>query len=176
MNSPKTLGEQTEASGWYVVYTKPRQEARALENLSNQGFVCFLPTLAAGRLRGGRQVEITEALFTRYLFVHLEVGRSNWSAIRSTRGVVRLVEFGGAAARIPEAFIAALAEQPAQPKKLFEVGELLKVIGGPFVGIETELVRLYRTPDGEARAIVLMDILARPQQISMPVCAVRKAA
>ncbi len=172
----KTFGEQTEESGWYVVYTKPRQEARAVENLRNQGFVCFLPTLAAERLRGGRQVEFAEALFPRYLFVHLEVGRSNWSSIRSTRGVVRLVGFGGVAARIPEPFIAALAEQPAQQKKLFEVGERLKVIDGPFVGIETELVRLYRTPDGEARVIVLLEILMRPQHVSLPARTVRKAA
>ena len=172
----KTFGEQTEESGWYVVYTKPRQETRAIENLRNQGFVCFLPTLAVERLRGGRQVEIAEALFPRYLFVHLEVGRSNWAAIRSTRGAVRLVEFGGMAARIPEAFIATLAEQSAQLKKLFEVGKRLKVINGPFAGIEMELVRLYRTPDGEARVIVLMDILMRPQQVNLPACAVRKAA
>ncbi|WP_294255768.1 transcription/translation regulatory transformer protein RfaH [Propionivibrio sp.] len=176
MISPTKPGQHAEESGWYVVYTRPRQEARALENLRNQGFVCFLPTLSAERLRGGRQVEIAEALFPRYLFVYLEVGRSNWSTIRSTRGVVKLVEFGGVAARIPEAFISALAEQPTQQKKLFEVGERLKVIDGPFVGIETELVRLYRTSDGEARVIVLMELLMRPQQVSLPVCAVRKAA
>ena len=125
---------------------------------------------------GGLQVEFAEALFPRYLFVHLEVCRSNWSSIRSTRGVVRLVGFGGVAARIPEPFIAALAEQPAQQKKLFEVGERLKVIDGPFVGIETELVRLYRTPDGEARVIVLLEILMRPQHVSLPARTVRKAA
>lgn len=124
----------------------------------------------------GRQVEIAEALFPRYLFVYLEVGRSNWSTIRSTRGVVRLVEFGGVTTRIPSSLIEALAEQPVQQKKLFEVGERLRVIDGPFVGIETVLQRLYKTPDGEARVIVLMDILARPQQISLPVCVVRRAA
>ncbi|MBK8893378.1 MAG: transcription/translation regulatory transformer protein RfaH [Propionivibrio sp.] len=174
--SPTKPGQHAEESGWYVVYTRPRQEARALENLRNQGFVCFLPTLSAERLRGGRQVEIAEALFPRYLFVYLEVGRSNWSTIRSTRGVVRLVEFGGVTTRIPSSLIEALAEQPVQQKKLFEVGERLRVIDGPFVGIETVLQRLYKTPDGEARVIVLMDILARPQQISLPVCVVRKAA
>lgn len=176
LTSPTRPGQHAEESGWYVVYTRPRQEARALENLRNQGFDCFLPTLAAERLRGGRQVEVAEPLFPRYLFVYLEVGRSNWSTIRSTRGVVRLVEFGGVAARVPATFIEALAEQPAQQKKLFEVGERLKVIDGPFVGIEAELLRLYRTADGEARVVVLMEILMRPQQISLPVGVVRKAA
>ncbi|MBK7563225.1 MAG: transcription/translation regulatory transformer protein RfaH [Propionivibrio sp.] len=172
----KTFGEQTEESGWYVVYTKPRQEARAVENLRNQGFVCFLPTLVVERLRGGRRVELMEALFPRYLFVRLEIGRSNWAKIRSTRGVVRLVEFGGVTVRIPSSLVETLAEQPSQLKELFEVGERLRVIDGPFVGIETVVQRLYKTPDGDTRVIVLMNLLARPQQISLPVSVVRKAA
>jgi transcriptional antiterminator RfaH len=164
----KTFGEQTEESGWYVVYTKPRQEARAVENLRNQGFVCFLPTLVVERLRGGRRVELMEALFPRYLFVRLEIGRSNWAKIRSTRGVVRLVEFGGVTVRIPSSLVETLAEQPSQLKEL--------LIDGPFVGIETVVQRLYKTPDGDTRVIVLMNLLARPQQISLPVSVVRKAA
>jgi transcriptional antiterminator RfaH len=168
--------EAAEVSGWYVAYTRPRQEVRALENLGNQGFRCLLPRIDVEHLRNGRAVTVSEALFPRYLFVHLEVGRSNWAAIRSTRGVKRLVEFGGVAARVPSALMEVLAEQPARQKALFEAGDQLKVINGPFVGIEAELLRMYKTPDGEARVMVLMDILTRPQQISLPACAVRKAA
>jgi transcriptional antiterminator RfaH len=168
--------QPSDESGWYVVYTRPRQEVRALENLGNQGFKCFLPRINVECLRQGHRVAISEALFPRYLFVFLEVGRSNWSAIRSTRGVARLVEFGGVAARVPAALIDALAEQPAQQQALFDVGDPLKVIDGPFVGIGAKLLRLFETPDGEARVMVLMDILTRPQQISLPASAVRKAA
>ena len=176
MISAATSRDAADESGWYVVYTRPRQEVRALENLGNQGFKCFLPKIDVERLRHGRRVTISEALFPRYLFVHLEVGRSNWSAIRSTRGVARLVEFGGVTARVPSTLMDVLAEQPAQQQALFDVGDQLKVINGPFVGIEAELLRLYETPDGEARVMVLMDILTRPQQISLPASAVRKAA
>ena len=176
MISAITREELTAESGWYVVYTKPRQESRALENLGNQGYTCLLPTLSVERLRVGHRVLIQEPLFPRYLFVRLEAGRSNWSAIRSTRGIVRLVEFGDVSARIPATLIASLAEQPTLQKALFDVGDQLKVIDGPFVGIEAELLRLYETPDGEARVMVLMDILTRPQHISLPASAVRKAA
>jgi transcriptional antiterminator RfaH len=168
--------EMVDESGWHVVYTKPRQEARALENLRNQRFDCLLPTLSVDRLRAGHRVSISEPLFPRYLFVHLEAGRSNWSAICSTRGISHLVRFGGAAARIPSSMIAALAEQPAPQKYQFEAGERLKVIDGPFIGIEAELLSLYETPDGEARVMVLMEILSRPQKISLSAYAVRKAA
>lgn len=163
-------------SGWYVVYARPRQETRAMENLCNQGFKCFLPTICVERLRGGHRAMISEALFPRYLFVYLEAGRSNWSAIRSTRGVSHLVRFGGVAARLPSSLIDTLTEQPAWNRALFDAGDQLKVIDGPFVGFEAELLRLYEAPDGEARVMVLMDILTRPQKISLPASAVRKAA
>jgi transcriptional antiterminator RfaH len=166
----------SDESGWYVVYARPRQEARAMENLSNQGFKCFLPAIHVERLRGGHRAMISEPLFPRYLFIYLEAGRSNWSAIRSTRGVSHLVRFGGVAARIPAALIDALNEQPARNKTLFDAGDQLKVIDGPFIGFEAELLRLYEAPDGEARVMVLMDILTRPQKISLPASAVRKAA
>ena len=119
---------------------------------------------------------LLEALFPRYLFVFLEAGRSNWSAIRSTRGVSHLVRFGSLAASVPLALIEALAEQPAQKKALFDAGVQLKVIDGPFIGFEAELLRLYEVSDGEARVMVLMDILTRPQKIGLPASAVRKAA
>jgi len=175
--SPATAHEKmADESGWYVVYTRPRQEARALENLRNQGFNCLMPTLSVDRLRAGQRVATPEPLFPRYLFVHLVAGRSNWSAIRSTRGVSHLVRFGGVAARVPSSLIAALSEQAAPQKNLFEEGERLQVIDGPFVGIEADLLRLYETPDGEARVMLLMEILSRPQKISLSASAVRKAA
>ena len=166
----------SDESGWYVVYARPRQEVRAMDNLCNQGFRCFLPTISVERLRGGHRAMVSEALFPRYLFVHLEAGRSNWSAIRRTRGVSHLVQFGGVAARIPPALIDALTEQPARNKALFDAGDQLRVIDGPFVGFEAEVLRLYEAPDGEARVMVLMDVLTQPQKISLPASAVRMAA
>ena len=171
-----TYREPSDGSGWYAVYTKPREEARALDNLDNQGYTCFLPTLHIERLQKGRRVLCSEALFPRYLFVRLEAGRSNWSAIRSTRGVARLVEFGGVATRVPSTIIEALAEQPGLQKGLFDVGDHLKVVDGPFAGIEAELLRLYEAPDGKARVMVLMEILTRPQQVGLPAQIVRKVA
>ncbi len=91
-----------------------------MENLGNQGFKCFLPTIRVERLRGGHRAMISEALFPRYLFVYLEAGRSNWSAIRSTRGVSHLVRFGGIVARLPSSLIDALTEQPSRNKALFD--------------------------------------------------------
>ena len=106
------------------------------------------------RLRAGRRVALPEALFPRYLFVRLEAGRSNWSAIRSARGVVRLVEFGGVAARISSALMGALSEKPAKQKVLFEAGERFDAVAAGMVqtfGVDedrivAEIPRLLTAP------------------------------
>ena len=163
-------------SAWYVVHTKPRQENRALENLTNHGLECFLPTLTVDRLRDERKITVAEPLFPRYLFVRLEVGASNWSVIRSTRGVVRLVEFGGVSARIPERLIDALKQGVPEHKALFSPGDRVRVVEGPFSRVQAELIRLYETEEGELRAMMLLEILSRPQQISLPASMLRLVA
>ena len=163
-------------SAWYVVHTKPRQENRALENLTNQGLECFLPTLTVDRLRDERKVTVAEPLFPRYLFVRLEAGASNWSVIRSTRGVVRLVEFGGVSARISPNLIDALKNADQRHKALFAVGDRVCVAEGPFAGVQAELIKLYETKEGDLRAVMLFDLLSRPHEISLPASILRRVA
>lgn len=43
-------------------HCKPREDARALEHLTRQGFICYLPTMTVERWRQGRKVEIREPL------------------------------------------------------------------------------------------------------------------
>ena len=54
---------------WYAVHSRPKQEIRALENLQNQGFETWLPMLTIEKLRRGRLAEVTEPMFSRYLFI-----------------------------------------------------------------------------------------------------------
>ena len=163
-------------SAWYVVHTKPRQENRALENLTNQGLECFLPTLTVDRLRDERKVTVAEPLFPRYLFVRLEAGVSNWTAIRNTRGVARLVAFGGVSACVSSDLINALKNTEQRHKTLFSAGDRVRVVDGAFAGIQAELIRLYETEEGELRAMMLLEFLSRPQRINLPASVLRQVA
>lgn len=71
---------------WFVVYTQPRQEFRALENLQRQDYECFLPLIKVQKIRVGKCIDVTESLFPRYFFIRLFEGVSNFAPIRSTRG------------------------------------------------------------------------------------------
>ena len=60
---------QTSQANWFAVYTKPRQEQVALENLERQGFRCFLPMAVNPYQRRSQRMPRIEPLFPRYLFL-----------------------------------------------------------------------------------------------------------
>ena len=72
---------------WYAVYTKPRQERIARENLERQSFEAYMPLMRVRRKRRDKWVEAIEPMFSRYLFIRLALGTTNVASIRSTRGV-----------------------------------------------------------------------------------------
>ncbi len=155
---------------WYVVHTKPRQEARALENLQNQGFTCFLPTIQVQKLRSQRVQVVTEPMFSRYLFIQLDDQSQNWGPIRSTIGVSKLVSFGPQPAKVPPEFVAFLQEAPPETlERMFSPGDTVKVAAGPLQGIEGK----YIAHDGETRAFVLIELLGQPQKLRMEMATLR---
>lgn len=157
---------ETNNTAWYVVHTKPRQEARALENLKNQGFNCFLPTMQVQKVRNQRVQIVTEPMFSRYLFIELDDHTQNWAPIRSTLGVCKLVSFGPQPAKVPSEFIALLKEAPPETlARMFAPGDGVFVTSGPLQGLEGK----YIAHDGEARAFVLVDLLGQPQKLRMTV-------
>ncbi len=155
---------------WYVVHTKPRQEARALENLQNQGFTCFLPTIQVQKLRRQRLQVVTEPMFSRYLFIQLDEQDQNWGPIRSTLGVSKLVSFGSQPAKVPAEFVAFLQEaSPEALERMFSPGDTVHVASGPLRGLEGK----YLAHDGETRAFVLIELLGQPQKLRMEMATLR---
>ena len=167
MNSEMT---ETNNTAWYVVHTKPRQEGRALENLQNQGFTCFLPTMQVQKLRNQRVQVVTEPMFSRYLFIQLDDQSQNWGPIRSTLGVSKLVSFGPQPAKVPPEFVAFLKEAPPETlERMFAPGDTVQVAAGPLQGLEGR----YIAHDGETRAFVLIELLGQPQKLRVAVESIR---
>jgi transcriptional antiterminator RfaH len=155
---------------WYLLQSKPRQEARALENLERQGFQCRLPLYSKERIRKGRRALFQEPLFPRYLFVRLDDTHSNWYVLRSTLGVSGLVRFGEHPATLGDDLVEGLFAAPPQVSA-FERGAALRITQGPFVGLEA----LFDQPDGDARAFILLDFMAKQQRISLPLAEIAAA-
>ena len=149
---------------WYAVHSRPKQEKRALENLQNQGYEAWLPLITLEKLRRGRVTEVVEPMFSRYLFIRLDMGHTNWTPIRSTLGVSSLVSFGNRPAPMSDDLINALRNMPERaPEKLLQQGQAVRMIDGPLKGLDA----VYQQSDGELRAMVLVDLMSKKHLVSV---------
>jgi transcriptional antiterminator RfaH len=146
---------------WYVAATAPRRERVALENLFQQGFRAFLPTLIETR-RHARQFRTALApLFPRYVFVAFDRGQPGWRRVNGTRGVERLIGDCDGPIAVAQGVVESLAAaSDARGVVRFggaelAVGDAVRVVAGPFAGALGVLQRL----DGPARAQVLLRLL-----------------
>ena len=161
---------------WYLIYTKPRQEKTALQNLDQQGYQCYLPLLPKEKLRQGAVALSEEPLFPRYLFINLaqDFMAKSWSPIRSTKGVSRMVRFGAEPAKIDDALVDLLKAHEAsvlgEPERLYKVGERVQLTQGPFAGIEG----IYQMADGDRRVMVLIELMSKKVAVPVEMGALRK--
>jgi transcriptional antiterminator RfaH len=102
-------------------------------------------------------------MFSRYLFIRLDKTQSNWSPIRSTLGVSKLVSFGNVPAVVPDELIQALQQADgSQRHYLLKEGDAVQFVSGPLQGLEG----ILQQRDGELRALVLIELISQPQRIS----------
>ena len=153
---------------WYLIQTKPRQEARAEEHLLRQHFECYRPVKTSSPSRGAPIARTGEALFPGYLFIRLDCIHDNWYPIRSTRGVSRVVSFGGQPTPVRDELIAQLRQRLAQSESgrtaTFSPGDRVQVSGGSFSEIEA----IFVSSDGEERSVILLNLLQREQKVRVP--------
>lgn len=154
---------------WYLLYSKPRQERLALENLERQRYQAYLPLIRNRRRRQGRFTAVVEPMFPRYLFIHLSDESDNWGPIRSTIGVANLVRFGPEAARVPDDLLAALRAREdesgvqvlAQPE--FRPGERVRICEGVMAGYEA----IFQARTGKERVMLLLEIAGKMARIQV---------
>ncbi|MCB5226079.1 transcription/translation regulatory transformer protein RfaH [Alishewanella sp. 16-MA] len=152
---------------WYLLYSKPKQEARAQQHLANQGFESFVPHIHISKIRAGKTSTKAEPLFPRYIFLKAD-SDINLGAIRSTRGVAGFVKFGQTLATVPAELIRALLTRQIQlqqeaPEHIFKPGQQLDVLAGPFASLNA----VFQQADGDSRSIILVNFLG--QQVKLAI-------
>jgi transcriptional antiterminator RfaH len=155
---------------WYVVLTRSGLEAQAQAHLERQNYGVYYPRLLCRRRRLGRRVQAIVPLFPRYLFAQLAVGVQDLAPIRSTRGVVGLVKFGGEYAVVSERVIEQLRGREDPRLRLHHLDDRLKpnarvrVSSGPFYGLEG----IFLHESGADRVTVLLNLLGRETPLQLP--------
>ena len=151
-------------SHWYLLQTKFRQERKAAQELEQQNINVFLPLYKSEKMIKGVRVKKEEPLFSRYLFIKLDITNTNWTSIRSTRGVTKFVEFGGGASIVDPLIIESLLKMESQPEESYLTrGETVRVVNGAFRGLEG----IYQATNGLARSYILMELMQQDQIISI---------
>ena len=157
---------------WYLIQCKPRQDERAREHLERQLYTCYQPRHTVERVIRGRRQMAEEVLFPGYLFIHLDDSNDSWLPIRSTRGVLRLVTFGGQPVAVADELVEQIRSRldgTAPLSTLPEPGERIRLSGGGFQGVEA----IFLAPNGEERVLVLLQLLQREHIVSVPLNSIR---
>jgi len=146
---------------WYLIQTKPKQEAVVSQHLVNQNFEVYYP-----------KTQIKQkivSLFPRYIFIHLDDKNQNWSPIRSTKGVANFVRFGIKFAKVPTEIIDSIKHQEGSTvEKLIDLSKFHK---GDAIQIQEGVLKgqnaIFSHYDGQMRSIVLLKILHQEQQLTL---------
>lgn len=156
---------------WYVIYTKPKQEVVAWENLERQGFPVYCPKITLKRRSSSGWKDVTEPLFPRYLFVQLTEGEDSFSPIRSTHGVSKMLRFGNRPAQISEQAIDAIKLQEQQLQQIdnesfpWNPGDKVEIMEGPFAG----LIGIFQERSDQQRVYLLLDLLGKDNRIKISI-------
>lgn len=160
-------------SRWYLVQCKPRESFRAEAHLQNQNYTCFHPTYPVKRKVAGKITVTIAPLFPHYLFILLDE-TDNWSAIRSTRGVSKMVRFNGIPASLDHHMVEELQRHCAKlnglaAEPIYKIGDRVVVTDGCF----KELEAIVTATNGEERVILLLNLFNRPQHVEVSTYAIQ---
>ena len=149
---------------WYLLQTKFKQENKAAKELGQQNISVFLPLYKIEKMVKGNKVIKEEPLFSRYLFAWLDLENTNWTSIRSTRGISNFVAFGNGPAIVDQAIINELRQIDLLPKEsYFKIGEKVSIAGGSLKGLNA----IYQTADGSSRSYILLEFMQQNQHLSI---------
>lgn len=156
---------------WYAVQTKPRAELIAREHLARQGYDCLFPRVRRHlRTAEGMRARI-EALFPRYIFLRNDAGLQSLAPVRSTRGCIGLVRFGGEPARVPDNVIASIRARLEGNDGVARLdaptlvpGQQVRITDGPLAGLSA----VFCAADGHERVRLLLNLLGQPRETVLP--------
>lgn len=140
---------------WYVVQARSGYERKVLEALNEriqqQGLTekfgkIIVPTEEVIEIRQGQKRKTARKFYPGYVLVEMEMDEDSWYLVQKTPGVVKFI--GGTSDKpVPlsekelDKILQRMQEgtDKPRPKVLFEVGEVVRVVDGPFADFNGEV-------------------------------------
>ena len=78
---------------WFALYTKPRHEFKALEQLKEIEIETYLPTITVTKQWSDRKKKVIEPLFKSYIFIYSDESKRNNALTREA--IIITIYFNG---------------------------------------------------------------------------------
>jgi len=173
---------------WYVVQARSGYERKVLEALNDriqqQGLThkfgqIIVPTEEVVEIRQGRKRKTARKFYPGYVLVEMEMDEDSWYLVQKTPGVIKFI--GGTSdkpvslsAKEVDKILHRMqegADRP-KPKVLFEVGEVVRVVDGPFADFDGEVKEVNYEKNRLSVAVV---IFGRSTPVELEFGQVKKA-
>lgn len=145
---------------WHCVLTKPQQEARASDELQNQGFTVYLALIDSSKPK-------SPPLFPRYIFAQFDRDTDNWGLIRSTRGCCDVLRDGFRPAIVRQPIMDAImayapSERPTPAIPAFTEGQTVQITTGLLRGYTALFMGSSKN-----RTIALLELMGKPWKVPL---------
>lgn len=169
---------------WYAVHTyaghenkvKTTIERRAESmNLKDKVFRILIPTELELRTRNGKKREIQRKIFPGYVLIEMVLDDTTWYLVKSTTGVTGFVSSGNKPVPLQDKeiqnILAAIEGPRQKPKILWEIGQVVRVMHGPFADFTGTVQEVNAQKE---KAKVLISIFGRDTPVELDFSQIEK--
>ncbi|MDQ6950975.1 MAG: transcription termination/antitermination protein NusG [Mariprofundales bacterium] len=164
---------------WYAIQAYSGSEDKVAEGIAENATKADLtdkfgevivPREDVVELKGGQKVTTQRKFFPGYVLVEMELTDETWHVINDTRSVIGFLGSGGKPRPMPQREIDALKHQIEEGverprlKVLFDVGEDVRVIDGPFASFNGLVEEVM---EDKGKLVVSVSIFGRPTPVEL---------
>jgi transcriptional antiterminator NusG len=176
------------AAKWYIVHAysgfekkvaQSIKEQAAQQGISNYFEEVVVPTENVVEMRRGKKVATERRFFPGYVLVKMDLNDQAWHLVKNIPKVAGFLGGGGRPQPISEAEAQRIFQQveegiqEASRGVVFEVGEQVKVVDGPF---ESFIGVIEEVDEDKERIKVSVTIFGRPTPVDLQYSQVEKVA
>ena len=167
------------AKQWYVVHTYSGFENKVAEAIRQRAKIfgqeeqisqVVIPTEEVVEVRKGQKRITPQKFFPGYVLVEMDMTDDSWHLVKSTPKVTGFVGSGVRPAPLPQEEVETIlrqmelgAEKP-KPKSVFQRGDKVRVIDGPFVNFQGVVDDM--NPE-RGRMKVVVPVFGRPTSVEL---------
>ena len=171
---------------WYVVHTQTGYEDKVkaniakraeASNLSEKISQVLVPVEKVSEVKEGKKKISTRKFFPGYVIVEMELTDETWYLIKNTAGVSGFIGSGRKPVSLQESEVKAivkqteLAKEKPTPKVIFEKGEGVRVLEGPFTNFNGTIEEVNPT---KGKIKVTISIFGRATPVELEYWQVEK--